>query len=148
VQAKGTATARLVLVAMTLANSMILVDQTAVPLTLPAIMQDFGVQSQAVQWVLNGSLLPLAGLLVLSDLLGRRRIFLLAAGLDPRRRRRAGVRRCRDRRAGGGAIGIALLYAVFHATYIGQLHQRVNQGPSRRPHQFRVRHAAQRHRGG
>jgi MFS family permease len=81
VPAKGTATARLVLVAMTLANSMILVDQTAVPLTLPAIMQDFGVQSQAVQWVLNGSLLPLAGLLVfggrLGDLLGRRRIFLL-----------------------------------------------------------------------
>ena len=81
VQARGTATARLVLVAMTLANSMILVDQTAVPLALPAIMKDFGVQSQAVQWVLNGSLLPLAGLLVfggrLGDLLGRRRIFLL-----------------------------------------------------------------------
>jgi MFS family permease len=30
---------------------------------------------------------------------------------------------------GGGAIGIALLYAVFHATYVGQLHQRINQGP-------------------
>jgi MFS family permease len=81
VQAKGTATARLVLVARTLANSMILVDQTAVPLTLPAVVQDFGVQSQAVHWVLNGSLLPLAALLVLGgrlgDLLGRRRIFLL-----------------------------------------------------------------------
>ena len=81
VQAKGTATARLVLVAMTLANSMILVDQTAVPLALPAIMKDFGVQSQAVQWVLNASLLPLAGLLVfggrIGDLLGRRRMFLL-----------------------------------------------------------------------
>ena len=73
--------ARLVLVAMIVANGMILVDQTAVPLALPAIMQGFGVQSQAVQWVLNGSLLPLAGLLVfggrLGDLLGRRRVFVI-----------------------------------------------------------------------
>jgi EmrB/QacA subfamily drug resistance transporter len=80
-RATGTTTARLVLIAMTLANSMILVDQTAVPLALPAIMQSFGVQSQAVQWVLNASLLPLAGLLVfggrLGDLLGRRRMFVL-----------------------------------------------------------------------
>ena len=78
-----TGAARLVLAAMTLANSMILVDQTAVPLALPAIMQDFGVQSQTVQWVLNGSLLPLAGLLVfggrLGDLLGRRRIFVIGS---------------------------------------------------------------------
>jgi EmrB/QacA subfamily drug resistance transporter len=78
-------TARLVLVAMTLANGMILVDQTAVPLALPAIMQAFDVQSQAVQWVLNGSLLPLAGLLVfggrLGDLLGRRRMFLTGLAL-------------------------------------------------------------------
>ena len=69
---------------------MILVDQTAVPLALPAIMKDFGVQSQAVQWVLNGSLLPLAGLLVfggrLGDLLGRRRIFLLGLAVFAGRR--------------------------------------------------------------
>jgi MFS family permease len=74
-----------VLVAMTLANAMILVDQTAVPLALPSIMQTFDVQSQAVQWVLNGSLLPLAGLLVfggrLGDLLGRRRMFLTGLAL-------------------------------------------------------------------
>ncbi|MDQ6899841.1 MAG: MFS transporter [Candidatus Dormibacteraeota bacterium] len=74
---------RLVLVTMTLANAMILVDQTAVPLALPNVMQQFGVGSQAVQWVLNGSLLPLAGLLVLGgrlgDLLGRRRVFLTGA---------------------------------------------------------------------
>lgn len=74
---------RLVLAAMTLANAMILVDQTAVPLALPDIMKSFHVGSQEVQWVLNGSLLPLAGLLVfggkLGDLLGRRRIFLFGA---------------------------------------------------------------------
>lgn len=73
--------AGLVLVAMTLANAMILVDQTAVPITLPAIMNGFHVGSQKVQWVLNGSLLPLAGLLVLGgklgDLLGRRRVFIV-----------------------------------------------------------------------
>ena len=70
---------------MTLANAMILVDQTAVPLALPDMMKQFGVGSEQAQWVLNGSLLPLAGLLVLGgrlgDLLGRRRIFVLGAVL-------------------------------------------------------------------
>ncbi|MDD7937090.1 MFS transporter [Actinomycetospora lutea] len=74
---------RMVLAAMTLANAMILVDQTAVPLALPDIARDFGVSSLLVQWVLTASLLPLAGLLVLGgrlgDLLGRRRVFLLGA---------------------------------------------------------------------
>jgi hypothetical protein len=52
----------LVLVAMTLANAMILVDQTAVPLALPNIMTSLHVSAQGVQWVPDGSLLPLAGL--------------------------------------------------------------------------------------
>jgi EmrB/QacA subfamily drug resistance transporter len=69
-----------VLWSMTLANAMILVDQTAVPLALPSIMQDFNAGSQQEQWVLNSSLLPLAGLLVLGgrlgDMFGRRRIFI------------------------------------------------------------------------
>jgi MFS family permease len=72
-----------VLVAMTLANAMILVDQTAVPLALPNIMTSLHVSAQGVQWVLNGSLLPLAGLLVfggrLGDLVGRRRVFTAGA---------------------------------------------------------------------
>jgi len=75
----------LVLVAMTLANAMILVDQTAVPLALPDIMRGFEVGTAKVQWVLNASLLPLAGLLIfggrLGDLLGRRRIFLIGSVL-------------------------------------------------------------------
>lgn len=70
----------IVLVSMTVANAMVLVDQTGVPLALPSIMAEFGLDSQAVQWVLNASLLPLAGLLVLGgrlgDLFGRRRIFV------------------------------------------------------------------------
>ena len=75
--------ARVVLWSMTLANAMILLDQTAVPLALPNIMQDFGVGSQQVQWILNASLPPLAGLLVLGgrlgDMFGRRRIFIIGA---------------------------------------------------------------------
>lgn len=75
--------ATVVLVGMTLANAMILVDQTAVPLALPDIMKSFRAGSQEVQWVLTGSLLPLAGLLVvggrLGDLVGLRRVFLVGA---------------------------------------------------------------------
>src|ERR687885_218047 len=81
--ATARAGSRTVLAAMTLANAMILVDQTAVPLALPDIAQDFRVSSVLVQWVLTASLLPLAGLLVLGgrlgDLFGRRRGFLLRA---------------------------------------------------------------------
>jgi EmrB/QacA subfamily drug resistance transporter len=70
---------------MTVANAMILIDQTAVPVALPAIMDGFHVGSADVQWVLNCSLLPLAGLLVLGgrlgDLFGRRRIFVAGAAL-------------------------------------------------------------------
>ena len=81
--ASGATRLSVVLAAMTAANAMILVDQTAVPLALPDIMKTFGVGSQEVQWVLNGSLLPLAGLLVfggrLGDLVGRRRVFIAGA---------------------------------------------------------------------
>lgn len=73
------------LAGMTAANAMVLVDQTAVPLTLPAIMQDFGVGSAEAQWVLNASLLMLAGLLVLGgrlgDQIGRRRVFMVGCVL-------------------------------------------------------------------
>ena len=70
---------------MTVANAMVLVDQTAVPLALPSIMGEFGIDSQLAQWVLSASLLPLAGLLVLGgrlgDLLGRRRVFVVGAAV-------------------------------------------------------------------
>jgi EmrB/QacA subfamily drug resistance transporter len=75
----------LVLVAMTLANAMILVDQTAVPLALPDVIRDLDVSSTLAQWVMTASLLPLAGLLVLGgrlgDALGRRRVFMIGAVL-------------------------------------------------------------------
>jgi EmrB/QacA subfamily drug resistance transporter len=74
---------RIVLIAMIVANAMILVDQTAVPLALPAIMKQFGIGTQVGQWVLNASLLTLSGFLILGgrlgDLFGRRRVFLVGA---------------------------------------------------------------------
>jgi MFS family permease len=75
----------LALVAMTLADAMVLIDQTAVPLALPDIGHDLHASSRLVQWVLNASLLSLAGLTILGgrlgDLLGRRRIFLIGSVL-------------------------------------------------------------------
>ena len=49
-----------VLAAMTVANSMILVDQTAVPLALPEIIKDLDAGQTEAQWVLTASVLPLA----------------------------------------------------------------------------------------
>ena len=76
---------RIILLAMTVANAMVLVDQTAVPLALPNVMGDFRIGSQLAQWVLTASLLPLAGFLVLGgrlgDLLGQRRIFTIGCVL-------------------------------------------------------------------
>jgi len=52
---------RIVLWSMTLANAIILVDQTAVPLALPSIMKSFNVGSQQVQWVMMGGAAAVAG---------------------------------------------------------------------------------------
>jgi len=73
----------LTLVAMTLANSMILVDQTAVPIAIPRIVDGLGGSLEAGQWILVANVLPLAGLMVfggrLGDLFGLRRVFLIGA---------------------------------------------------------------------
>jgi EmrB/QacA subfamily drug resistance transporter len=54
-----------------------------VPLALPSILNQFGVAAQAVEWVLNASLLALSGFLILGgrlgDQFGRRRVFLIGA---------------------------------------------------------------------
>jgi EmrB/QacA subfamily drug resistance transporter len=71
------------LVAMTLANSMILVDQTGVPLAIPEAVGDLGSSMDTSQWILTANVLPLAGLMVLGgrlgDQLGLRRVFLAGA---------------------------------------------------------------------
>ena len=73
----------LTLVAMTLANSMILVDQTAVPLATPDVVEGLGADLDVGQWILTANILPLAAFMVLGgrlgDLLGMRRVFLIGA---------------------------------------------------------------------
>ena len=73
----------LTLVGMTLANSMILVDQTAVPLATPDVVQGLNADLDLGQWLLTANILPLAAFMVLGgrlgDLLGMRRVFLVGA---------------------------------------------------------------------
>jgi EmrB/QacA subfamily drug resistance transporter len=75
----------LTLAAMTLANSMILVDQTSVPLATPDLIQDLGGSISEGPWILTANILPLTALMVLGgrlgDLLGLRRVFLAGAGI-------------------------------------------------------------------
>lgn len=74
---------RLTLVAMTLASSMILVDQTAVPLASPDAIEGIGGSVSQGQWLMTANILPLAALMVfggrLGDLFGMRRVFLWGA---------------------------------------------------------------------
>jgi EmrB/QacA subfamily drug resistance transporter len=76
---------RATLVAMTLANSMILVDQTAVPLAIPHIVAALRGSLSTSQWILTANILPLAAFMVfagrLGDQLGLRRVFLTGAVL-------------------------------------------------------------------
>lgn len=71
----------LCLVAMTLASSMILVDQTAVPLASPDVVLDLSGTLDGGQWILTANILPLAACLVLggriADVVGLRRAFVV-----------------------------------------------------------------------
>jgi EmrB/QacA subfamily drug resistance transporter len=77
--------AAVTLAATTLASSMILVDQTAVPLATPDVLGDLGGATSEGQWILTANILPLAALMVLGgrlgDLLGLRRVFITGAGI-------------------------------------------------------------------
>ena len=68
---------------MTLAGSMILVDQTAVPMAIAQIMDDLNGPLAIGQWVLTANILPLAAFLVLGgrlgDGFGLKRSFLIGA---------------------------------------------------------------------
>jgi len=76
---------RLTLAAMTLASSMILVDQTAVPLASPDAIEGLGGSVSQGQWLMTANILPLAALMVfggrLGDLFGKRRIFVYGAAV-------------------------------------------------------------------
>jgi EmrB/QacA subfamily drug resistance transporter len=74
---------KLTLAAMTLSSSMVLVDQTAVPLATPHAILDLHAQISQSQWLMTANILPLAALMVfggrLGDLFGMRRVFLFGA---------------------------------------------------------------------
>src|SRR5258708_14663292 len=59
---------------------MIILDQTIVNVALPAIQRDLGFSQSSLAWVVNASLIPFGGLLLLAgrlgDLLGRKRILI------------------------------------------------------------------------
>ena len=73
------------LAAMTASASMILVDQTAVPLATPHAVEDLGAQIDEGQWILTANILPLAAFLVLGgrlgDLYGLRKVFLIGCAI-------------------------------------------------------------------
>jgi len=68
---------------MMVAASVILVDQTAVPLATPHIIQSLGGSISSGQWILTANLVPLAAFLVVGghfgDVFGLRRVFLAGA---------------------------------------------------------------------
>src|ERR1700750_1135603 len=72
---------RLTLAAMTLASSMILVDQTAGPLAAPHAISGLHAEISQSRCLLTANILPLAALMVfggrLGDLFGMRRVFLV-----------------------------------------------------------------------
>lgn len=98
------------LVAMTLASSMILVDQTAVPLASPDVVLDLSGNLTGGQWILTANILPLAACLVLggrvADVVGLRRAFVV----------------------GGVVFAVATILAGAAPTYPWMIGARVLQG--------------------
>ncbi|MDA0139059.1 DHA2 family efflux MFS transporter permease subunit [Solirubrobacter deserti] len=70
---------------LAIAQFMVVLDVTIVNVALPAIQTDLGFSAEGLQWVVNGYTLAFGGLLLLggrmSDILGRRRLFLIGLGL-------------------------------------------------------------------
>src|SRR3954463_9574381 len=74
-----------VLAVAVLGSGIAFLDATVVNVALPDIGRDLHASTSALQWILNGYLLTLASLILLGgslgDRYGRRRIFVLGAGL-------------------------------------------------------------------
>src|SRR5688572_32014101 len=73
------------LMVLAIAQFMVVLDVTIVNVALPAIQTDLGFSAEGLQWVVNSYTLAFGGLLLLggrmSDILGRRRLFLIGLGL-------------------------------------------------------------------
>jgi EmrB/QacA subfamily drug resistance transporter len=69
-----------VLAAMAAALSMIFLDQSAIPVTLPQMQRDFNTSDIMLQWIVNAYLLALASMVILGgkicDRVGARKVFL------------------------------------------------------------------------
>jgi hypothetical protein len=80
----ASAAGRWVLAVAVLGEAMVLLEATVVNVALPAIGRDLGGGVAGLQWTLNGYVLTLAALVLpagsLSDLYGRRRVFILGVG--------------------------------------------------------------------
>lgn len=74
-----------VLASLTLVSFLLLLDDTAVALALPAIRDQLGLGLTGLEWVVNGYTLPLAAFMLLggqlADRNGRRRVFLIGLAL-------------------------------------------------------------------
>jgi MFS family permease len=74
---------RVTLAAMTLSSSMILMDQTAVPLASPDAIRGLSASLSDGQWLMTANILPLAALMAfggrLGDHFGMRGVFLCRA---------------------------------------------------------------------
>jgi len=87
VEEPSTASARRwwVLVVVCLAQFMVVLDATIVNVALPTIEVALGLSTEGLQWIVNGYALAFGGFLLLggrmSDLLGRRRLFLAGIGV-------------------------------------------------------------------
>jgi EmrB/QacA subfamily drug resistance transporter len=70
-----------ILAACATSLSMVFMDQTALPITLPAIQREFNASGTLLQWVVNSYLLILATFVIaggkIADLYGHKRIFLI-----------------------------------------------------------------------
>lgn len=77
----GTARARWVLAATALGSGMAFLDGTVVNVALPVMGRDLEADVAGLQWIINGYMLMLAALILLSgslgDRLGRRRLFVI-----------------------------------------------------------------------
>src|SRR5215213_9065173 len=76
---------RWVILIAVMGSGLAFLDSTVVNVALPEIGRDLGASTDLLQWILNGYLLTLASLILLGgslgDRYGRRRIFVLGAGL-------------------------------------------------------------------
>src|SRR4051794_17084920 len=81
----GVSSKWLALAVLAIAQFMVVLDVTIVNVALPAIQVDLGFSADGLQWVVNAYTLAFGGLLLLggraSDLLGRRRLFMIGLAL-------------------------------------------------------------------